>query len=69
MLDKKNLMDDGALSAVNGGADNNKGVDGGAAHTIKIPCMSPQCKGTPRIFDCFSGGRAVCRSCGNEIFI
>lgn len=67
MLDKKNIMDESALSEVNGGAD--KGTDEQAARTIKIPCNSAMCKGQPRIYDVFLGGRAICRACGNEINI
>ena len=67
MLDKKNIMDDSVLSEISGGAD--QGVGEEAARTIKIPCNSAECKGQPRIYDVFSGRRAICRVCGNEINI
>jgi hypothetical protein len=68
MFDKKNLLDDSALSNITGGADN-QGIDGAATHTIQIPCPSEKCQNTKQIYDCYSGRRAVCRRCGRTIDI
>ena len=61
-----NMIDDDTLKDVNGGA----GVANGNANDSKDTkdALCPKCKEV-RTFKLYTGGRAICQRCGEEIFL
>ncbi|HAG68569.1 MAG TPA: hypothetical protein DCL38_01190 [Lachnospiraceae bacterium] len=70
-MTEKNRIDDELMETVSGGTDINMPsvFENGGGRVIQRKCENCSQHDELRTFDCYSGGRAICRECGYEIRI